>query len=75
MTKFIVFNTPKQAEHWMKRQNSLLKRHADEYDNESFDYYCVGVKNQVINVSGWSCGCGCGQGHSHATVVGRIKRA
>jgi hypothetical protein len=75
MAKFIVFNTPKQAYHWMKRKNSLLKQHTDRYDSESFDYYTVGIKNQVINVSGWACGCGCGQGSTFATVVGRIKRA
>lgn len=73
MTKFIVFNTLKQATHWIKRQNSLLKRHADMYDSESFDYYSVGVKNQVVRVSGWACGCGCGMGSTHATVVGRFK--
>jgi hypothetical protein len=73
MAKFIVFNTLKQAEHWMKRKNSFLKQHADRYDSESFDYYTVGIKQQVIRVSGWSCGCGCGQGSTHVTVLGRIK--
>jgi len=74
MTKFIVFNTPKQAEHWMKRQNSFYTKLLG-YDSESFHYFTVGTKNQVINVSGWKCGCGCDQGAMSAQVVGRIKRA
>lgn len=75
MAKFIVFNTPKQAEHWIKHRNKVIQPAAEHYDSEAFDYYTTGIKDKVIRVSGWACGCGCGQGSTHVTVVGRIKRA
>jgi hypothetical protein len=75
MAKFIVFNTLKQAEHWMKHKNKMLQPAAEQYDSEYFEFYSVGIKQQVVRVSGWRCGCGCDQGSTHAQVVGRIKNA
>jgi hypothetical protein len=75
MAKFIVFNTPKQAEHWIKHRNKVIQPTVEQYDSEAFDYYTIGIKQQVVRVSGWRCGCGCDMGSTHAEVVGRIKRA
>jgi hypothetical protein len=77
MSKFIVFNTQKQAEHWVKFQNAIVKKQLDLWqDSEWFAYFSVNEhKNRVIYVSGWQCGCGCDQGHTSVSVVGRYKRA
>jgi hypothetical protein len=76
MSKFIVFNTQKQAEHWVKFQNTIVNKQLELWqDSEAFAYFKLSSKNRVVYVSGWQCGCGCDQGNTSVSVVGRYKRA
>lgn len=75
MSKFIVFNTQKQAQHWVKHRNKVLRDQHYERDPEVFSHYAILCDNKVGYVSGWRCGCGCDMGSTHVAIVGRYKRA
>ena len=76
MSKFIVFNTQKQAKHWVKFKNAIVKKQLElAQDSERFAHFRLSSKNRVVYVSGWQCGCGCDQGHTSVSVVGRFKSA
>lgn len=71
MKKFILFNTLKKAQHYVKHCNkNYLKEIWD--DGEQFLHYEIS-KDKVLRVWGWRCGCGCDRGSTDATVIARIK--
>jgi hypothetical protein len=72
MKKFVLFNTLKKAQHYVKHMNAWVKKEPYYNDGEQFCWYEINHKN-VLCVSGWSCGCGCDRGHKSAYVIGRIK--
>jgi hypothetical protein len=72
MSKFILFNTRKKAEHYLKHMRALTAKDQWYYDGEQFCYYEIS-DNMVLRVWGWRCGCGCDRGDTNASVIGRIK--
>jgi len=69
----IVFNTLKQAQHYVKWWNKKHSYYRPGYDYESYKMIIIN-KRVLINHSGDGCGCGCENYlFNHNTVKGRIK--
>lgn len=76
MKVFIVFNTAKKAEHYVKHFNKKMANDINTNPMYGGDYhhdYLYVEKHRVIRNSGWRCGCGCDRGSSNLSIVGRIK--
>lgn len=71
--KFIIFNSTKAAEHYVKWCNRNLDYYNSGYDwSESKTY----IKDNMLlrKASGDSCGCGCNNYYyNHISVIGRIR--
>jgi hypothetical protein len=69
----IIFNTIKQAEHYVKWCQKNMDYNVGHYEWRSQTTY---IKDNLVlqNNSGDSCGCGCDNGkYSDIRVLGRIK--
>ena len=70
----IIFNTIKNAEHYVKWCNKTKDYNRGGYDWESYRTFISG-KYVLSNLSGDGCGCGCDTSrYSWTTVLGRIKQ-
>ena len=69
----IIFNTIKDAEHYVKWCNKTKDYSRGGYDWESYSTFISG-KYVLNNLSGDGCGCGCDMyRYNYITVIGRIK--
>lgn len=76
MKVFIVFNTVKKAQHYIKHFNKKMAHEIDTNPYYGGDYhhdYLYIEGDRVLRSSGWRCGCGCDRGSNNLAVVGRIK--
>jgi len=72
-SKFIIFNSLKKAEHYVKWCKENIDYYNDGYDWSNVSTY-INDDKVLRRLSGDSCGCGCDNHlYDYIIVVGRIK--